>query len=104
MPGRTPDRSRGTGTVERVEVRPPSLYKVLLHNDHYTTMEFVVEVLEQVFGKSESEAIQIMLSVHRTGIGVCGVYSYEIAETKVSTVRRMAEDEGFPLMCSLEPA
>jgi len=81
--------------------RPP-LYKVILYNDDYTTMDFVVQVLETVFNKSPSEAVQIMLTVHKKGIGVCGIYTAEVAETKVATVHSMARQHGFPLKCSME--
>ena len=87
----------------RDEVQVPRLYRVLLHNDHYTTMDFVVDVLMQVFRKAQDEAVRIMLSVHQQGIGVCGVYPYEIAETKVFSVHQLAEENGFPLKCSMEP-
>lgn len=89
-----------TGTDE--DVGEPSMYKVLLHNDDYTTMEFVVDILMSVFHKSVDEATQIMLNVHRQGVGLCGVYSYEIAETKVETVHTLARENGFPLRCSME--
>ena len=77
-------------------------YKVLMHNDDYTTMEFVVEVLETVFRKMPTEANQIMLNVHFRGVGMCGVYTFEIAETRVSRVHELAKTAGFPLRCSLE--
>ncbi len=86
------------------ELREPPMYKVLLHNDDYTTMEFVVEILKTVFYKSTQEAMQIMLHVHRQGIGVCGVYPAEVAETKVEMVHQLAQQEGFPLRCSMEEA
>jgi len=86
------------------DIREPSQYKVLLHNDDYTTMEFVVYALMQVFHKSVEEATQIMLNVHEKGIGVCGLYSFEIAETKVETVTRMARENGHPLKCTMEKA
>ncbi len=86
----------------REDVIEPSMYRVLLLNDDYTTMEFVVEILMLVFNKSIEEAIQIMLNVHRTGVGVCGVYTYEVAETKVDTVHTLAMEKGFPLQCSME--
>jgi ATP-dependent Clp protease adaptor protein ClpS len=79
------------------------MYKVLLHNDDYTTREFVVMILQAVFNKSETEATQIMLHVHHNGIGVAGVYPYEIAETKVEKVTALARRYEFPLRCSLEP-
>lgn len=78
------------------------MYRVLLHNDDYTTMEFVVEILVHIFHKSIEDATRIMLNVHEKGIGVCGVYTYEVAETKVDTVHSIARDHGFPLKCSME--
>jgi len=83
-------------------VKEPSMFKVLLLNDDYTTMEFVVEVLMQVFAKTLEAATEIMLNVHQKGIGVCGVYPLEIAETKVETVHSLAKERGFPLRCTLE--
>ncbi len=80
------------------------MYRVLLHNDDYTTMEFVVQVLMQVFHKSVETATQIMLNVHQRGVGVCGLYTYEVAETKVETVIRMARENGHPLKCTMEKA
>lgn len=97
----TPDESVAV-EIKRVTT-PPKLFKVLLHNDHYTTMEFVVDVLMTIFGKSEHEAVEIMLNVHRAGVGVAGVYPFAVAETKIAKVHRMAKDEGFPLRCSMEP-
>jgi ATP-dependent Clp protease adaptor protein ClpS len=85
-----------------VEVKEPPLYKVMLLNDDYTTMEFVVEVLRYVFNKSAAEATRIMLNVHRKGVGVCGVYPYEVAETKVDAVDALARQNGFPLKCIME--
>lgn len=81
----------------------PRMYKVLLHNDNYTTMDFVVFVLMAVFHHKEAEAVRIMLAVHRKGVGLAGVYEYGIAETKVEKVRQLAEDAQFPLQCSMEP-
>jgi len=86
----------------REEVKSPSLYKVLLLNDDYTTMDFVVQVLEEVFHKAPAEATQIMLHVHKKGIGLCGIYTRDIAETKVATVHELARGKGFPLMCMME--
>ena len=80
------------------------MYKVLLLNDHYTTMEFVVMVLEHVFHKSAEEATAIMLAVHKAGKGMAGLYPKEVAETKVAVVQHLARKEGFPLQCVLEPA
>lgn len=89
---------------EQTEPRPPRMYRVVLLNDHYTTMEFVVEVLTEVFHKPASEARRIMLDVHRRGSGVCGVYSYDIARTKVSRVLTLAREQEFPLRCTFEEA
>ena len=89
-------------TKSRKKLKPPQSYKVLLHNDNYTTMEFVIFVLETVFSKSLSEATSIMLHVHNNGIGVCGSYSYEVAETKVETVHSLAEKYEFPLLATME--
>jgi ATP-dependent Clp protease adaptor protein ClpS len=94
------EQESGVGLAE--EIREPKRFKVLLHNDDYTTMEFVVKVLMQVFRKTEAEAVQIMLNVHNKGIGVCGVYTAEVAELKVSLVRRLARQNGYPLKCSME--
>lgn len=80
----------------------PKRFKVLLHNDDYTTMEFVVHVLRTIFGKTESEAHAVMLKVHQEGMGVCGVYTAEIAEAKVALVLHMAKKNGFPLKCTME--
>ena len=84
------------------EVEEPPMYKVMLLNDDYTTMEFVVEVLVYVFKKSSDEAMRIMLNVHRNGVGVCGIYPHEVAETKVETVEALARENGFPLKCIME--
>jgi len=91
-------------TREREELSEPPLYKVLLHNDDYTTMEFVVFVLERVFHRDTAEATRIMLSVHNQGSGVAGIYTREIGETKVAVVHELARKKEFPLRCSLEPA
>ncbi|MGA7614480.1 MAG: ATP-dependent Clp protease adaptor ClpS [Thermoanaerobaculia bacterium] len=89
-------------TEERTKVRKPPLYKVLLHNDDYTTMDFVVQILESIFHRSTPEAIQVMLSVHRRGVGIAGVFTYEIAEMKVAQVTALAQAHEFPLLCTLE--
>ena len=102
MSDRNPEIQPGFLPATRQRVKPPSLYKVLLHNDDYTTMEFVVEVLRRVFNKSFEEATMIMLNVHRSGLGVCGIFTYEIAETKVDLVHTMARERGFPLKCTME--
>jgi len=97
-----PDIEESVSSETDQEVEEPPMYKVMLLNDDYTTMEFVVEVLVHVFQKSSEEATQIMLNVHRTGVGVCGIYPYEIAETKVDTVEALARENGFPLKCIME--
>jgi len=86
----------------RDEIDEPPMYKVLLHNDDYTTMEFVVEILILVFRRSPEDAVEIMLNVHHKGVGVCGVYTYEISETKVNNVHSLAKQHGFPLKCTME--
>jgi ATP-dependent Clp protease adaptor protein ClpS len=98
------DAEQGTGvlTEPKERVDKPRLYKVLLHNDNYTTMDFVVSVLRNVFNKSAVTAVQIMLAVHRQGVGVAGVYTYEIAEDKVAKVTERARASQFPLLCTLE--
>lgn len=92
------------GADSESELREPPSFVVLMHNDHYTTMEFVVRVLESVFYKSPSEATRIMLAVHRQGVGRCGVFTREVAEMKVEQVRRLARKHEFPLRCSLQEA
>jgi ATP-dependent Clp protease adaptor protein ClpS len=84
-------------------VKPPPMYKVILHNDDYTTMEFVVEILTGIFRKSADEAVGIMLNVHHQGYGLAGVYSKQVAETKIAAVHDRAQSSGFPLRCSMEP-
>jgi ATP-dependent Clp protease adaptor protein ClpS len=102
-PARTVDRP-DTGVLTRVKpkTKKPSLYKVLLLNDDYTPMEFVVFILEQFFSKSREDAYTIMLHVHQKGVGVCGVYTFEVAETKVTQVLDAAKQAGHPLQCTLE--
>ncbi|MDR0338871.1 MAG: ATP-dependent Clp protease adaptor ClpS [Desulfovibrio sp.] len=85
-----------------IELREPRRFRVLLHNDDYTTMEFVIEILIGIFRKSPDEAVEIMLAVHENGIGACGVYTEEVAETKVAQVRSKARSAGYPLRCSME--
>jgi ATP-dependent Clp protease adaptor protein ClpS len=92
-----------TRTKTERKLKKPPLYRVLLHNDDYTTREFVVEVLKGVFHRAEPEAIRIMLHVHHNGVGVAGVYTYEVAEMKVRTVEALARQREFPLMLSIEP-
>lgn len=101
---REDDGGTGTGVITKAQAKTkkPSLYKVLLLNDDYTPMEFVVHVLERFFGKNRDEATQIMLMVHQKGIGVCGVYTFEVAETKVTQVIDLARQHEHPLQCTLE--
>jgi ATP-dependent Clp protease adaptor protein ClpS len=89
---------------EETEIREPKMYRVILHNDHYTTMEFVVDILVKIFHKPAQEATRIMLDIHRRGSGDCGVYSLDIARTKVSQVHALARRHEFPLRCSTEEA
>ena len=96
------DQQEGTLLRDREELQEPPLYKVILHNDDYTTMDFVVMILEEIFHKSTEEATRIMLNVHHQGRGVAGIYTREIGETKVATVHRLARKNQFPLKCSLE--
>ncbi|HVT44727.1 MAG TPA: ATP-dependent Clp protease adapter ClpS [Thermoanaerobaculia bacterium] len=96
------DYDQAVATESRTKLEKPPLYKVLLHNDDYTTMDFVVAVLQLVFNRAPMEAVQIMLQVHRQGAGVAGIYTYEIAETKVSTVTSLAQANEFPLLCTME--
>lgn len=88
---------------QRPKTSKPHRYKVLLHNDNYTTMDFVVMVLRDVFRRPHDEAVRIMLNVHQNGIGVAGVYVKSVAETKIRTVHDLAREEGYPLRCSMEP-
>ena len=92
-----------TQTRARPKLARPPLYKVLLHNDDFTPMEFVVALLETVFQKSESESQAIMLHAHTTGMAIAGVYAFEIAEAKVEKVDELSQEAGFPLLCTLEP-
>ncbi|MGE3276678.1 MAG: ATP-dependent Clp protease adaptor ClpS [Vicinamibacterales bacterium] len=94
-----------TLTVERPaeKVAHPRMWRVLLHNDDYTTQEFVVWVLESIFHRSPSDAVAIMLHVHQAGLGVAGVYTRDVAETKVAATQRAAEQQEFPLLVTMEP-
>ena len=87
---------------ERPEVKSPSLYKVFLLNDDYTTMDFVTRILEKIFHKSPMEATQVMLHVHKNGKGLAGIFTRGIAETKVASVDEQSRENGFPLKCSME--
>jgi ATP-dependent Clp protease adaptor protein ClpS len=92
-----------TETRTEKKLQKPPLYKVLLHNDNYTTREFVVAVLREIFHRSEADAVQIMLHVHHNGIGVAGVYTYDVAQTKIRLVEQLALENEFPLRLSMEP-
>src|SRR6476620_5908429 len=99
------ERQTGGEVLERTrqETKKPELFKVLLLNDDYTTMDFVVEILETIFHKQPAEAHRIMMMVHTQGKGLCGVYPFEVAEAKVATVVESARDHGFPLRAAMEP-
>ncbi len=92
-----------TETRHKPKLQKPKLYKVLLHNDNYTTRDFVVAVLREVFHRSETDAVRIMMHVHNHGIGVAGVYTYEVAETKIRVVEQLAREHEFPLRLTMEP-
>jgi ATP-dependent Clp protease adaptor protein ClpS len=94
--------SPGVATAERQKVAKPKMFKVLLHNDDYTTMEFVVHVLRKFFKKDIGEAQAIMLKVHHDGVGICGIFTFEVAESKVSKVNKYSRNKGHPLKCSYE--
>lgn len=96
------DNQTGVLTRSKTKTKKPSLYKVLLLNDDYTPMEFVIHILERFFGKSEDEATRIMLHVHQKGVGVCGVYTFEVAETKVTQVMDFSRVHHHPLQCTME--
>ena len=96
------DTQTGIVTKTRPKTKKPSLYKVLLLNDDYTPMEFVVYILERFFNKGPEEATRIMLHVHQKGVGICGVYTYEVAETKVTQVMSFARQHQHPLQCTME--
>ncbi|WP_446899130.1 ATP-dependent Clp protease adaptor ClpS [Clostridium sp. LBM24168] len=89
-------------TKSEIELNKPKLYKVVIYNDDYTTMNFVIKVLMEIFKKQREEAIKIMYDVHRRGIGIAGIYCYDIAETKVIQATTMAKNSGFPLKFSME--
>lgn len=104
-PAGPPDGGRegaGTAVLTRTRTRKPNLYRVLLLNDDYTPMEFVVHVLERFFNKDRAEATQIMMHVHQNGVGECGVFTYEVAETKVTLVMDLARKHMHPLQCVME--
>ena len=100
-----PDAEESTLTDSRSDqrVQQPRLWRVLLHNDDYTTQDFVVWVLESIFNKPRGEAFAIMLNVHRSGVGLAGVYTHDVAETKLKFTRQSAEEHEFPLLVTMEP-
>ena len=100
--GATGRPNTGTIVKARPKTKKPSMYRVLLLNDDYTPMEFVVHVLERFFGKNREAATEIMLHVHHRGVGVCGVYTYEVAETKVAQTIEFARRHQHPLQCTME--
>ena len=102
--GKRGEEGPGTGVIVKAKpkTKKPAMYKVLMLNDDYTPMEFVVLILERFFNKNRQEATRIMLHVHRRGVGVCGVYTYEVAETKVTQVMDFARQNQHPLQCTLE--
>ena len=100
----TLDNQSKTDVRTQARTRQPPMFTVVMHNDDYTTMEFVVEALVKVFHKTPTEANRVMLHIHFKGAGICGTYPYEIAETKIGKVHDLARREGFPLRCTLEQA
>lgn len=104
MNGFSPETEGDVISKTREDLEEPPMYKVLLHNDDYTSMEFVVEILMHVFHKPFDESTRIMLDVHKTGIGICGIYTYEIAETKMEVTHELAKERGYPLKSSIEKA
>lgn len=104
MSRKAPSEDIRLAEQSRSQIAAPPLFRVLMHNDDYTTMEFVIHVLEVVFRKPPPEATRIMLNVHVKGVGLCGVFPFEIAETKIEQVHTLARKQGYPLKCSLEEA
>ena len=102
MSARNPEMQDDVIAEIRAKTTEPPMYKVLLHNDDYTTKEFVVEILMAVFNKEVGEAIQIMWNTHKTGIGLIDMYTYEVAETKINQVNALAREHGFPLKTTME--
>jgi ATP-dependent Clp protease adaptor protein ClpS len=98
------DEQSGVATIKKVKLQAPRMHKVIMHNDDYTTMEFVIHVLEKYFNKNTTEAHAIMLEVHTRGFGICGLFTFEVAESKVAKVIKYARENGHPLKCSTEPA
>ena len=103
MPRPFADDSTVTDSRTDQKLERPKMWRVLLHNDDYTTQDFVVWVLETIFRKPRGEAFSIMLSVHRSGMGIAGVYTYDVAETKLKSTKQVAEEHEFPLLVTMEP-
>lgn len=101
---KSPGLQDAAQTRTKTELTEPKMYRVLLLNDHYTTMEFVISVLIRIFQKPAAEATKIMLDVHKKGSGVCGVYTFDVAMSKIDQVHKLAQENEFPLKCSSEPA
>lgn len=97
------DGEGSTDLAEKIRLKKPKMYKVLMHNDDYTTMEFVIHVLQKFFSKNYDESHAIMLKVHHDGIGICGIYTFEVAESKASKVNKYSKSKGHPLKCSIDP-
>ena len=100
--GKGDNTGSGIVTRTRAKTKKPSLYKVLLLNDDYTPMEFVVHILEKFFAKNREDAVEVMLHVHRHGVGICGVFTFEVAETKVAQVIEFSRRHQHPLQCTME--
>lgn len=97
------EQNPGVAIADKVSLEKPPMYKVLMHNDDYTTMEFVIHVLAKFFNKNYDEAHSIMLSVHNEGIGICGIYTHEISQSKAAKVNKYSKAKEHPLKCSIEP-
>lgn len=95
---------RGVGTSDKNDAKRPALYRVVMHNDDFTPMDFVIDILVQVFQRPAAEATQVMLDIHNKGAGTAGIYTYDIAMSKKNQVHRLAEDQRHPLRCTVEPA
>lgn len=102
MPADFPEHDSDILTEQETKLEKPKLFKVLLHNDDFTTMEFVVFVLQYVFNRSDADAITIMLKVHKEGIGIAGIYPYEVAKTKAEKTMNLAKAREYPLLCTVE--
>ena len=103
VPGSAPLESVLTDSRAIEKVQRPVMWRVLLHNDDYTTQEFVVWILETVFNKPQPEAVAVMMRVHQSGLGIAGIYTRDVAETKVNATRRLAEQHEYPLLVTMEP-